>query len=110
MPSCGPCTLCCVLCAVPELDKPAGTVCKHICESGCSIYKDRPESCRRMMCGWLQSGAGKDLRPDKCGVVWERIGDTMYGNVDSSRNEFPYLEEQIKVFVSQGAKVRLVGR
>jgi hypothetical protein len=62
------------------------------------------------MCAWLQSGASKNLRPDKCGVVWERIDDTMYGNLDSSRSNFPHLEEQIKMFVSQGAKVKLVGR
>ena len=55
--SCGSCSLCCKLLVIDELDKPPDTWCPH-CKpgrGGCSIYADRPPSCRLFRCGWLDS-------------------------------------------------------
>lgn len=71
---CGNCTLCCKLTAVPELNKPAGSWCKH-CKAGkgCTIYDDRPESCKNFRCVWLTGGLPPELRPDKSRVIFERL-------------------------------------
>jgi hypothetical protein len=55
--SCGSCSLCCKLLVIEELAKPPDTWCPH-CKpgrGGCSIYADRPPSCRLFRCGWLDS-------------------------------------------------------
>lgn len=72
--SCGSCTLCCKLTSVPEFNKPPGEWCRH-CKPGrgCTIYDDRPESCRNFRCVWLTGGLPDDLRPDKCKVIFERL-------------------------------------
>lgn len=58
---CGPCTACCTTHLVRELKKPAQTLCKHVDERGfsCSIYEQRPQSCRDYSCWWLA-----EARPD----------------------------------------------
>jgi hypothetical protein len=69
--SCGSCTECCRIVAVPELYKNAGTPCPQ-CNvgSGCTIYAERPQSCRDFDCGWLSADyMGPELRPDRCHVV-----------------------------------------
>lgn len=72
---CGTCTYCCKVMKVKELNKPANTSCVHCVEgSGCSIYTERPESCRVYECLWLRSQKfekpfGPQLRPDRCQVV-----------------------------------------
>jgi hypothetical protein len=52
--SCGECTLCCKLMSIPELHKPEASWCAH-CKpgQGCSIYQERPGSCRDFACKWL---------------------------------------------------------
>jgi hypothetical protein len=63
---------------VPELDKPLQTKCVHVCSSGCSIYRERPASCRVFRCLWLQGVGGRELRPDRSRVMLT-VNDT--GNV-----------------------------
>ena len=54
MRECGECTLCCKLLQIDVLDKPANQWCKHcIPMAGCSIYKDRPQTCVKFRCMWL---------------------------------------------------------
>lgn len=72
MRNCGSCTLCCTLTRVPELDKAEGTKCRY-CEQGCSIYENRPESCRKFKCVWLADGLPLGLRPDRCNVMFEHL-------------------------------------
>jgi hypothetical protein len=69
--SCGSCTECCKIIAVDELQKPGGVYCSHCTlGGGCTIYPDRPKSCRTFMCGWLVHPLmGPELKPDKCHVV-----------------------------------------
>jgi hypothetical protein len=65
--SCGTCTLCCKLYAIPELEKPAGAWCVHIRQgTGCTIYKDRPDSCHKFFCGWrLDPNLGPEWKPEQ---------------------------------------------
>ena len=72
---CGGCTSCCFAYAVVELDKPSLTECEYA-DKGCSIYRVRPDSCRDCYCAWItQPKVAIELRPDKCGVVFEKIDD-----------------------------------
>ena len=78
---CGECRLCCKIMGVPELDKPMNVWCKHVCNTGCSIYEKRPQSCRDFVCVWLGGLTPEKERPDKVKVVgWiQRIPDTENG-------------------------------
>ena len=75
---CGECTACCTTHGIREINKQAAEKCEHVCKAGCSIYQDRPESCRGYECAWLQGMFGEDVRPDKCGIVVE-MQDTVMG-------------------------------
>ncbi len=60
---------------IAELDKPMWVKCENECEGGCSIYDDRPESCREWFCFWRADGNGLVIkeheRPDKIGIFVE---------------------------------------
>jgi hypothetical protein len=57
---------------VPELNKPIGQKCKY-CLSDCTIYQQRPISCKNYKCAWLQHNLTSTLRPDICHVIFERL-------------------------------------
>jgi uncharacterized protein len=88
---CGDCTMCCKLLAVKELDKPARTDCLHIIQGvatrpGCSIYHQRPKSCKVFDCLWLQEDdMPAELRPDRSHVVlWvNEDGSILTASVDA---------------------------
>lgn len=77
--SCGECGECCVRFDIPELNKAAGKTCRHFNSgAGCTIYDDRPNTCRAYRCYWLLTQEDdrfkkmrSDMRPDKIGVVFE---------------------------------------
>lgn len=52
--TCGSCSLCCKLMAVPDVT-PANAWCTHCApgHGGCRIYGTRPEPCREFACMWL---------------------------------------------------------
>jgi uncharacterized protein len=69
---CGTCSLCCKLPYVQELGKPIDTWCAHAKpgHGGCSIYPDRPASCRGFICGWLASAQyGDEWFPARCKMI-----------------------------------------
>lgn len=69
--NCGDCNACCSIPSIPELDKPEFTNCSHLKRGykGCTIYMDRPVSCKRFACLWLLGmGKNKD-RPDRSGLM-----------------------------------------
>ncbi len=93
---CGPCTACCTVLSVDEIEKPQGVACENLCADGrgCSVYKTRPETCRTFACWWLAERS-KDLdklykrklhrsppppdlreedRPDRSGVLLHAAG------------------------------------
>ncbi len=114
MPKCDGCTLCCYLFDIPEIKKPGSTECAHICENGCDIYDSRPDCCRGFNCAYLQQkNPDIRLRPDKCGVVFEKINDWLFHGTMDDRNPFtPMAQRQIMAFNRQGYSVviRLKGR
>jgi uncharacterized protein len=65
--NCGTCSLCCKLPYVRELNKPIDTWCKHACpgKGGCSIYPQRPHTCQKFMCGWLEGVVGDEWFPGR---------------------------------------------
>lgn len=69
---CGDCTLCCTLLPIKEMKSPAGKTCIACRNNKCNIYNTRPQECKDFKCLWLTSPVlGEDLRPDKCGVMFE---------------------------------------
>jgi hypothetical protein len=58
---------------VRELEKKSGVACEHLVEGskGCSIYEDRPFSCREYSCLWKLGAFDGFDRPDRLGVVME---------------------------------------
>lgn len=69
--TCGDCTVCCTVMGVHELGKPYAFPSQHLCESGCSIYKVRPDSCVGFECLWRKGVIdGEGMRPDKWGVMF----------------------------------------
>jgi hypothetical protein len=78
MPNCDGCTACCTLLPVTEINKPRNVTCEH-CAVGCSIYKDRPQSCRDFECAYLQgNNIPESLRPDKCGIMFIKKTDRIF--------------------------------
>jgi len=77
---CGDCTACCIALPVRELELPPYQPCRHLRGApspGCGIYPDRPEICRAWHCTWRLSAAlDDDLRPDRCGVIFDPVPDT----------------------------------
>src|SRR5579862_5149950 len=65
---CGGCTACCTVLAVPELHKGMYRHCTHVSRQGCSIYPQRPRSCRAWSCQW-RLGEIDGARPDQSGVL-----------------------------------------
>jgi len=89
MRNCGDCVLCCYFTSPPEIKKSEGEWCKYCIKiEGCSIYENRPESCKNFNCLWKkQVQIPESLRPDKCGVMFE-LPDyckTYIGYIDPER-------------------------
>ena len=70
---CGSCNVCCVALTIdePTLRKPQGFRCRNAQrDNGCSIYPDRPPTCRSFFCGWRQlPWVRAGLRPDRSEVL-----------------------------------------
>ena len=79
--SCGNCKVCCTSHRIDkseifwkEEDKSVGVVCEKLGDSGCSVYEQRPPTCRRYECLWRQLilTAGvlqADFRPDNLNIL-----------------------------------------
>ncbi len=78
MRDCGKCSMCCKLLFISGLTE-RDTWCPHFeKEKGCGIYDHRPPTCMSFSCLWLQSDVmGENLRPDKCGVMFELYPEDM---------------------------------
>lgn len=55
--ACSGCTLCCLVPAIEELQKPPFRACQHICDVGCAIHdaEERPEVCGGFRCRYIQA-------------------------------------------------------
>lgn len=108
MLNCGECTLCCDLFPVRWLDKPPNSSCKF-CEGGCTIHKMKPPECSDFNCAYVQMKKGNiELRPDKCGIIFEKLSDKIFfGTVDPKREPSDLGKRQAFNFVEQGYSVVL---
>ena len=111
---CDGCTLCCELLDVPWMNSPAGEICKK-CKKGigCTIYNDAPKDCLDFKCAYNQmEKVSLDLRPDKCGVIFERVTDTIFiGTVDPKREKpNQVVINQISAFLDDGFSVILFNK
>jgi hypothetical protein len=73
--SCGACSLCCKVFAVPDFKKPRSVSCVHcVPGKGCGIHHDRPRICRDFFCNWLLlDSLGPEWKPDACHLVLQSI-------------------------------------
>lgn len=83
--TCGGCTACCYTVAVKEIGVAPFERCRFLHppaarDIGCSIYKDRPRSCRRWSCSWLASDLPVEYRPDRSGIVIDPLPDLIRVN------------------------------
>lgn len=73
--SCGDCHACCVHLPISAGEvcsaaKPAGAECPRLCQYGCRIYQQRPESCRSFNCAWLVDPTWPaQWRPEQSGLL-----------------------------------------
>jgi len=73
---CGGCTVCCTVSRVPEFNKLENQDCVHQIEGkGCGIHTKRPMVCKKYFCEWAKGNAPEDFKPDKVGVMLERVTD-----------------------------------
>ena len=104
MQKCDECTLCCKLLEIPETESKPNEWCKH-CDNGCSIYQDRPDGCREFECAWLQmDNVGIEMRPDKCGVIFEKFADTVIMGVTDGYVSYR-VQGQIEAFKRENISV-----
>jgi len=108
MQKCGECKACCKILLIEEVDSKPNEWCQHCNKNGCRIYDIRPKGCREFMCTWLQMNhVGIEMRPDKCGVVFEKFTDNvMMGGTDGKIK--PIVQGQIKFFNKEGISVVIV--
>lgn len=107
---CDECTLCCKLLQISDVDSPLCKWCQHCVKGkGCSIYNVRPEPCRKFECSWLQMKVvKKELRPDKCKVIFQRINDSVFIALRHPDYEVKKIvKQQIASFVKEGFSVVL---
>lgn len=119
---CGGCTECCELFHIDSkkatngiiesvmIESPAGVLCDHCDKNvGCKVHEERPKICRDFLCSYAQqNNAPIELRPDKCGVIFEKLDDDMF--VGTLRPNQPISEfgmNQIRAFNKQGFNVVL---
>lgn len=98
MQICGQCTLCCKLLEIKDVKSKPNEWCKYCTKKGCSIYVHRPQDCKEFRCAWLQMPyAGIEMRPDKCGVIFEKLSDRVMGGLTEGRM-IPLVKGQIQAF------------
>lgn len=83
---CGPCTACCTVLSVDEIEKPAFEPCAKLCDTGCGIYDERPASCRGFECLWIRGMLDDDptdtrRRPDSAGIVVDYQRRSAFGEI-----------------------------
>jgi hypothetical protein len=91
------------------MDSPAGESCRECSGTGCKIQETKDDRCKEFECSYFQAPkANIALRPDNCGVIYERIqDDIMFGTMDITRSKYTHLNGQVKAFLDEGFNVVL---
>jgi hypothetical protein len=81
--SCESCSMCCRIFAIydAELSKAGGELCLHHKDGRCSIYQNRPKTCRVFSCQWLTNTAFEDnWHPEQSRIVvtWYNAAGTYW--------------------------------
>jgi hypothetical protein len=99
---------------IKEINKPSGSWCSH-CRpgKGCTIYPDRPETCRGFLCDWLASDyLGPEWKPEKSKIVLCTKNDRIIAYVDPATptawKKPPYVEGLIHMMRALLPQNRLV--
>lgn len=74
--ACGPCSVCCTVLEVAELDKPVGVPCTELGEPGCRVYDRRPKACQAYLCSWKMGFGEPQHRPNELGLLLSPIAGT----------------------------------
>ncbi|HJT43340.1 MAG TPA: hypothetical protein VJ750_07555 [Rhizomicrobium sp.] len=108
---CGTCSLCCKAMVIPELNKPKDIWCQHFARGqGCTIYSDRPQSCRAFTCYWLIDPAlGPGWKPDKCKMVLDARQEWLVVHVDPGATDRPWSREPFYSYLTEMA-AKNIGR
>jgi len=109
---CGSCRACCITPYANDPEyafvKPSHSPCKNLCASGCSVYENRPNVCRKFECLWLKSQRGnrpmpKELRPDKAGAfLTDNDEGAIRVHVEKGRDTSPQLNRWMTQRASEG--------
>ena len=84
---CGPCTACCTVLGIAELEKKEHTRCSFLSGAGSAIgrgclrYEDRPAECGAYRCAWLDGFGGRADRPDDLGVIFDGGANASSGTI-----------------------------
>lgn len=104
MRTCDNCDVCCVFPRVPELSKPERTACVNCTGSRlCSIYEDRPNSCRNFECMWLQGHFRDEDKPSISGVMVENHKKFIFAMCDG--DEWKSMMGELDKVVQSGTPV-----
>ena len=74
----------------------------RFCEKnkGCSIYENRPSSCKEFNCAYIQDAdIDLEFRPDNCKVMFEKVTDTLYLALELPRNIGSWKEKKVLDFI-----------
>lgn len=82
MNPCGACEACCMVFAIPELNKVAYANCPHLHPPsilgphGCTIHENAPPTCKKFDCLWKMAPELKEVKGLKLTRrMWEQLGD-----------------------------------
>lgn len=92
------------------MDSPAGELCKHCNDIGCEIFNTAPKDCLIYECAYIQMDkASINIRPDKCGVIFEKISNKIFiGTIDPNQiKPQKIVMKQISAFLNDGYSVIL---
>ncbi|MDO8703855.1 MAG: hypothetical protein Q7J84_02800 [Sulfuricaulis sp.] len=72
---CGTCTACCdgwLRINIHGQDIYPGNPCQYSTGHNCMIYENRPDACRKFICGWFEENSAlpEKFRPDKISVIF----------------------------------------
>ncbi len=103
---CDGCTACCEHLDIPWMDSPSGSLCKECTGSACGVWDTAPLDCKTYNCVYVQQDrAPIELRPDLCGVIFEKLSHNLMFGLMFKRQIPDLIIEQIKNFNHQGYSV-----